>query len=234
MISFRLKTISLAAKLIKNRDNVKRIMAATMQTNRGLLFARGGAHNGHAPWKPLVFRAGQPLKDKGALSKSIAPAHGPNEPGRSPNGIVRLSGNVVTVGTNLHYATMMNWGTTKLPGGVLRPVNGKALRIPLPAGKKASDVAKGLAKGAKSGKSLARQVSDLEIQIRYTQSSELAEGLRRRYTKLRRAMDRSSEKEKYIFRKSVKIPARRFDEWTSKDQEEMVKTVGKALARIMK
>lgn len=101
-------------------------VAAIMQLNRGMMFDKEGAHNGHRKWAKLKSRAGQILSDRGTLRRSIAP-QGTGRAG--PGGIVKLAGNIVTIGTNLAYAPMMNWGTTGLPGGVLRPVRAKALRF---------------------------------------------------------------------------------------------------------
>jgi phage gpG-like protein len=50
-------------------------------------------------------------------------------PGKGPSSILRISTGIVTIGSSLAYAAMMNWGTTGLPGGVLKPKNAKALRF---------------------------------------------------------------------------------------------------------
>jgi phage gpG-like protein len=104
-------------------------LAASLQTNRGFLFMNEGQHNGHEKWKPLKHRDGQILSDSGDLSKSIAPEARDNgmRPGHGPQSILRIGAGIVTIGSGLAYAAMMNWGTTGLPGGVLRPKNKKAL-----------------------------------------------------------------------------------------------------------
>jgi phage gpG-like protein len=108
-------------------DEVKEPLAATLQTNRGLLFTSSGTYNGHPGWASLKYRQGQPLLNRGSLSQSIAPSNNGIAPGHGPSSILRMGGGIVTIGSGLAYAAMMNWGTTGLPGGVLRPKNKKAL-----------------------------------------------------------------------------------------------------------
>jgi len=144
MIDIDFKFPDWAAKLRKKEDEINRFIAAQIQFNRGQLFDTEGRYNGRPGWEPLKFRSGQILSKRGTLRKSIAPY---NPKGRAgPNGIVRFASDAVIVGTKLIYARMMNDGTTKMPGGVLRPVRAKALKIPLPRGKSATDVAKSLSK----------------------------------------------------------------------------------------
>lgn len=135
-----------AAKINQAQDEINLFIAAMMQTNRGELFDSEGAANGHDKWAPLAFRRGQILSNRGTLRQSLAPS---NPQGRAgSDGIVRFAGEVITIGTKLAYARMMNDGTAKMPGGVLRPVNGKALKIPLPGGENATAGAKSLKKGS--------------------------------------------------------------------------------------
>lgn len=133
MISFSFKRPDLAGKLRKAKTEINLYVAAQMQHNRAMLFARSGSYNGHEAWAPLKLRAGQPLKDRGTLSQSMGARSGPGakNPVRAKGGIVRFHGDVVSIGTTLHYAKMMNWGTTKLPGGVLTPKNKPLLWIPV-------------------------------------------------------------------------------------------------------
>ena len=86
---------------------------------------------------------------------------------------------------------MMNDGTTKMPGGVLRAVNAQALKIPLPSGKSATDLTKELRKSA------------------------------------------NGDKDKFIFRKSVKIPARPFDDWTLEDEAELSEALRNKLIEVL-
>ena len=110
-------------------EETREVLAATLQTNRGMLFMNEGKGNGHPGWAPLSYRKGQPLLKRGHLSQSMAPANSGVVPGKGPKSILRYSSGVVTIGTALPYAAMMNWGTEGLPGGVLRPKNAKALRF---------------------------------------------------------------------------------------------------------
>lgn len=135
-------------KVLRAKKELALFQAAQIQFNRGMLFDKEGAYNGRPRWAELKFRNGMILSKRGTLRKSIAPINPKGSAG--PDGIVRFSGDKITVGTSLMYARLMNDGTTKLPGGVLRPVKAKALMIPLPNGKAATDAAKSLRKGASS------------------------------------------------------------------------------------
>src|SRR5260221_14110145 len=99
------------------------VLAASMQTNRAMMFDKDGADNGKVKWKPLdtYFRSGRPLQDRGTLRQSMGPTNDGIRPGMGPSGIMQINGPEVVIGTSLLYAGMMNDGTTKLPGGVLKP-----------------------------------------------------------------------------------------------------------------
>lgn len=101
-----------------------KIVAATLQTQRGMIFDAEGAHNGRAKWEPLKFREGQILSLTGTLRKSVSPGGSLGAPGAG--GYVKISGNVadqeVTLGTKLKYAAVHNFGA------VIKPVQAKALR----------------------------------------------------------------------------------------------------------
>jgi len=183
----------LVGKFEKARRELMLFTAAQIQTNRGLLFDSGGRRNGGVAWPAPLFRNGQTLAARGNLRKSLG-ANG--TPG--PGGIVRFNGSTVQVGSSLIYAAMMNYGTTGLPGGVLRAKDGKVLRIPLPAGKRATAEAKDARKGG--------------------------------VTQVNRT---TGAKERVIFRKSVKIPARRFDYLTTRDVAEIGKALSNKLAEVL-
>lgn len=146
MIDIKFKFPDWQAKLKNAEKELNLFIAAQIQFNRGMLFDKEGAYNGRPRWKDLKFRRGQILSKRGDLRKSIAPYNPKGIPGQ--NGIVQFAGDVITVGTKLMKARLMNDGTAKMPGGVLRPVRAKALMIPLPEGKNATDLAKNLRKTA--------------------------------------------------------------------------------------
>ena len=171
MINIEWKFPKLDEKLRRNLDKIYLTIAASMQTNRAELFYSEGSNNGHKFWSRLKFRDGMILQKSGKLRKSISPTPANGHAGS--NGIVRISPDHVTIGTNLYYASMMNFGTTKMPGGVLKPVRAKALKIPNPSGG-------------------------------------------------------------FLFRKSVRIPERRFDEWTDQDQAEMEFTLVNTINAVLK
>lgn len=169
MIGMKIEVPDLADLVRKQKHRLYMIAAATIQTNRAMMFDQEGANNGHPRWAPLKFRKGKILSDTGTLRKSIVG----NQSGHAgPDGIVQFSGDKITIGTKLAYAAMMNYGTTQLPGGVLRPVKAKALKIPIGG-------------------------------------------------------------DKFIFRKSAKIPARPFDQWSEGDEEELAETIKNALIDVL-
>lgn len=127
MISISLKFPDLAGKLERHQKEIDLFIAATMQTNRGMLFDAEGAANGHKKWAPLKSRDGMILSKTGKLRQSLAPSGASGRPGT--DGIVRFTGNKITIGTRVAYAKMMNYGTAGLPGGVLVPKNSKVLRF---------------------------------------------------------------------------------------------------------
>lgn len=136
MIKIEFSLEDLAAKFKKMQNDIQMVLAATMQTNRAMMFDKDGADNDKPQWAPLNthFRSGRPLQNRGDLRKSLAPQNDGVKPGHGPDGIVQFEGQRVTIGTKLLKARMMNDGTVNMPGGVLRPVHVKALKIPLPGG----------------------------------------------------------------------------------------------------
>ena len=198
MIDIDFKFPNWKKKLKAYEKALNLFVAATVQTNRGMLFDAEGAHNAHPKWASLKFRNGMILSKRGTLRKSIAPYNPRGIPG--PDGIVRFAGDVITIGTKLIYARLMNDGTEKMPGGVLRPKNAKALKIPLPAGKAATPLAKTLRKTAKT--------------LQYSKDGVTKTG-------------------KFIFVKSVKIPARPFDKWNDADQNELNAALVNKIAEIL-
>lgn len=241
-VDFDFKFPDLKAKVENAKDEIHLSLAAGMQTNRALLFDAEGNYNGHEGWAPLVFRRGMILSDRGTLRKSLAPRPAKGQAG--PDGIVEIGPDVVTIGTNLKYAAMMNWGTTNLPGGVLRPTKAQALRIPIPKGDNAAQAARDI-----RAKGIAKQLLKLEDLLarrrqRYTRTSkgevEQLEGivrLRERIAKLQAKLKEGSKYggDNFIFVKSVKIPARRYDQISELDRQEfnaiLTNKVAEVLAR---
>lgn len=209
------------AELIRTKEKeLMLFMAAQIQFNRGMLFDKEGAHNGRSRWTDLSFRRGQILSKRGTLRKSIAPIRADGTPG--PDGIVRMAGDTIFVGTKMLNARMMNDGTTKMPGGVLRPVRAKALKIPLPQGKSAGEGAKDIQRQARR-----KKLAKLQEQSKELQSRKNEKGVNLRLMKIFERIKREEEAiregkgpVKFIFRKSVKIPARPFDDWNQQDQIE--------------
>lgn len=218
-------------KLLAAEDELNLFIAAQVQFNRGMLFDREGSYNGHEAWPSLRFRAGMALSSRGTLRKSIAPFNPTGAAG--PDGIVRFSGDTVTIGTKLFYAAMMNWGTTGLPGGVLRPKNAEALAIPLPPGAKAGPATQNIRRADN-----ARQIRKLEGEIQEIRSGKAvsAKKLETKLRQIRKLKEKSAQgkgSKKILFLKSVKIPARHFDTWTHRDQVDLETALRNKLVEVL-
>lgn len=221
----------LYSKLKNALPEINRFVAAQMQTNRGMLFDAEGAYNGHKKWAPLVLRHGQILSDRGNLRKSLAPTNAKGYPGR--DGIVRFEGESITIGTRLVYASLMNDGTASLPGGVLRPVNAQALAIPLPAGKSATDTAKGLQRGSATKQQMVDKIALMERQLTLIEDPGKAAKLQERIRRYKSRAESTPKNQRVIFRKSVKIPARPFNTWTPEDEDELTEALTNKIAEVL-
>ena len=82
--------------------------AAEALTQVKLGFRGSKAPNG-APWKPLKVRDGRPLRDTGRLGNSFT---------------VKISGQLVTLGTNVVYARFHQFGTPRIPARPMLPLSG--------------------------------------------------------------------------------------------------------------
>lgn len=171
-IDLKLTFPNLGERFKKHQRDIMLVLAASMQTNRAMMFDKDGADNGKPKWEPLKLRKGRPLQKTGTLRKSFAPTNDGIRPGHGIDSIVKTQGRTATIGTKLLYAGMMNDGTAKMPGGVLRPVRAKALKIPLEGGK-------------------------------------------------------------FMFRKSVKIPARPMNTVTQQDEQEWSETLANYMSEIL-
>lgn len=103
--------------------NINKVLAATLQTQRGLLFDHEGKWNGHKKWDKLTSRKGQILSKSGTLAKSIGPFGYGKKPVLNAGSIVRMNSNIVEIGTNIRYAAIHNYG------GEILPKKAKALRF---------------------------------------------------------------------------------------------------------
>jgi phage gpG-like protein len=137
-IQAKLEFPPLGDMLANAKKDLRVAIAAAMQTNRGLLFDQDGGRNGHKSWAAPLLRVGQPMSASGTLRNSM----GPNGGNPGPSGFVRFSGDLVSIGTALAYADTVCHGAT------ITAAPGHALAIPLPMGKRATDVAKELRKGS--------------------------------------------------------------------------------------
>lgn len=228
------------AKIRRAQRELNLFIAAQIQFNRGMLFDTEGSHNGRPGWETLKLRAGMILSKRGTLRKSIAPFNPSGTPGR--DGIVRFAGDVIQVGTQLAYARMMNDGTTKLPGGVLRPKRAKALKIPLPSGASATPAAKEaraggldatIAKEHKALGNLAKRAAKArtfshrsDAALNRASRAESAWRLKmQRIQKLNERRARIASKgtggRNFLFVTKVRIPARPFDDWNEQDQADL-------------
>jgi phage gpG-like protein len=187
---------------IKQReDDIYLLIAATLQTNRGLMFDNLNAGR-PTPWVPLKLRDGQPLSKTGALRQSFAPQNDGEKPAKRDGTIVRYADGVVTVGTSLAYAPIHNHG------GVIRPVRHQFLWIPLPDGKANSanaptEEARALRKGA------GRKKKDSGWVWKKQEGGALTV--------------RAPSGKVFLLAKKVTIPKRPMDEWAPADQLELEK-----------
>jgi phage gpG-like protein len=206
VITARFTFPDLASALRHAERRISEEMIVAMQTNRGLLFDNQGAYNGHPAWDPLMLRSGQILANRGVLKKSIAPGTGSGQPG--PGGIATMADGVVTIGTAVASAALMNYGTTQMPDGVMRPVKAKALMIPIPGGAKATEAAKTLRRGR-------------------DENGERTE-------KAKKIKTKDGRTQHVIFRKWVRIPARPFNTITSADRAEFAAALQAVMDEVMR
>jgi phage gpG-like protein len=90
-------TAYLTALRLLGRGGVKRVSRAVSEDAKTLVddgFARGIAPNG-TPWKPLRFRAGQPLRDTSRLQRSLVPVD---------------TGRGFRISTSVRYAAVHQYG----------------------------------------------------------------------------------------------------------------------------
>jgi phage gpG-like protein len=132
-LSFRFP--DLGARFKRHQRDILLVLAASMQTNRAMMFDKDGADNGKAKWAPPKLREGRPLQLSGYLRKSFAPQNDGIVPGRSDKTIVKTAGTRAIIGTSIKYAHVLNDGTAKLPGGVIKAKKASALKIPIAGGK---------------------------------------------------------------------------------------------------
>ncbi len=213
------RLISINAKFPKWFEKFKRMendiflfIAATLQTNRGMMFDDANAGR-PTPWKDPVLREGMPLSQRGTLRKSWAPQMGRDKPGNGPGSIVRYAGGVVTIGTSLAKAPILN------NGGVILPKKGKWLWIPLPRGSALSsnhptDVAKELK--ASAGKRKKNQ------EWKWTKKPGQPIVVLGPGGKV------------WMLAKKVTIPPRPMNQWTVDDQKEVSEALKGKMERVLK
>jgi phage gpG-like protein len=222
--------------------DINRFIASQVQTNIGMRFDNEGSYNGHQRWDPLILRSGQILSDRGSLRKSIAPKKSDGNPG--PEGFVDFAADTITVGTKLKYAALMNYGTVGLPGGKLVPKNAKALKIPLPTGKSASPATISImtSKTQKQLSEINKKITEIRNKASKSKKSDPVKvearisKLKQKYAKIHANLikARPTSRSKFMFLKSVRIPARRFDQWNETDQRELNEALGNFIVRMLK
>lgn len=127
-LTIKFKFPKLDERIKKNHHRIEQFIAASMQTNRALLFDHEGQYSGHKAWAPLKLRTGKILSKRGNLRRSIGPGNDGHRPVQSDNGIVEYKNGVVKIGTSLAYAKIQN------DGGIIKAKKAKALKIPLENG----------------------------------------------------------------------------------------------------
>ncbi len=255
-------------EVVKNTQRINMAIAASMQTNRALMFDAEGAHNGHDPWAPLKMRDGMILSDRGVLRRSIGPMTDGRNPAKNEGSIVDVQGDMITIGTRIGYARLMNDGTTKMPGGVLKAVNAKALKIPVHGAiKKGVADTKARLEQMSSDEEDTQEFEDLNeklLDLKQQKEDAYSNADFKRYmTSMRKlanhhlkhspAKGRRMHKvlnemakrnlggktksqlgnERFIFRRSVKIPARDFETWNDTDQIELQTVMANLIVEIL-
>lgn len=214
-IRFKFDFPDLDELIRRERMNIQMLAAATLQTQRGMIFDAEGAHNGRSRWEPLQFRTGMILSRSGGrgLRGSIAPRNDGKVPSRGQNTILEIGETEVTIGSTLIYAEIHD------QGGKITAKPGKFLRIPLPMGAWAND------------KTAAIQRLQATKQIQKLVSERVMTKSRRRQAaidaRIQDINDRVAAR-KYqavLFRKSVKIPQRRYLDFTDDDRTELNDTL---------
>ncbi len=240
-------------RLERKRGELMRFQAAIIQENRGQLFDSEGSFNGHEGWAPLGMRSGQILSDRGRLRKSLM---GQGNGRAGPGGAVDFAGDVISIGTTLGYAKMMNYGTTKLPGGVLRPKRAKALKIPIPSGQNANTNARNL-RASKARTRLAKaqqQLSATEAKANKRKAEFEQRGdegsmtravasertrlnrraaVQRLQAQVSKIMATGKGGQGFIFRKWVRIPPRDFISWNSQDQTQLNAALMRKIVQVL-
>lgn len=197
----------LFAKLRGKETEILLFVAANLQTNRGLMFDETNAGR-PTPWAPLKYRMGQALSLTGTLRKSW---QGNLRGGATTDGIVRMTGDNVAIGTTLAYAPIHN------TGGVILPKNKPMLWIPLPNGS-----AKSANAPNKHTKALIKNSKE-ERRAKKAGEPKKASGPPIVYYKGKY----------FLLAKKVTIPRRPMDEWTEADQLEMETALMNKLSEVL-
>lgn len=197
-------------KLQQQLNNINLFIAANLQTNRGLMFDT--SNEGRTQWAPLRLRDGQPLSQRGPLRQSFGPSNDGVRPKLNKGSIVKLSDDVVTIGTSLKYAVVHN------EGAVIRPKKSKFLWIPIPAGKANSSNAP-----TKEAKKLLKQGRKKKGHDGWlwTRSKEGA------------IVVRAPSGKVFLLAKQVTIPKRPMDEWNESDQQEIEEALRNKLVEVL-
>jgi phage gpG-like protein len=219
MIKVQITGKTLKDILREHKNEIYKFIVANIHENRGELFDKSGNMPGHEPWAPLweLGRQGQPLLNRGTLRKSL----GPNGPG----GFTYIQGSKIIVGTKLKYAKLMNFGTTQMPDGKLRAKRAKALMIPVN-----KDVEAPLKLTKKTHEKRLLQLQQQLKSAKNRQKKRISEKIQRIKLQLQ---NRTYKTGKFIFRKWVRIPARRFDIWNEQDNAELMQALQTELVRIL-
>lgn len=210
LVGISLKFPDWLLKIRQSENDIYLLVAATLQTNRGLMFDNANA--GRSAWARPKLRDGAPLSQRGPLRQSFAPTNDGKRPGQHPDGIVKINQDTVTIGTKVVYAETHN------RGAVIRPKKAKFLWIPLPAGKANSsnaptDEAKGLRKSA------GRKKKGQDWKWTKTPNGPL--------------LVTAPSGKVFLLAKKVTIPKRPLDQWNDMDQAELEETVINKLAEIL-
>lgn len=223
LVGLEFRFPDLGAKFSARYDEIMLFAAAVIQTNRALMFDDSNA--GRTPWPKPKLRDGQPLTISKTLRNSFAPHNGGDRPVLGPDGIVEITADVITIGTKIAYARVLN------DGAVILPKRFPVLWIPLPDGSPKSanapsKLTKSLIKGHKVDKRTTKEIAKLKKRYEKTKSEALLHEIEHLKGEKRQPSDgapivQGKNGKYYLLAKKATIPARPMDEWVPADQQEL-------------
>lgn len=219
LIKFKFDFPGLADIIDREKQNIQMLAAATLQTQRAMIFDAEGAFNGRSRWEPLKLRTGMILSRAGGrgLRGSIAPRNDGKRPAHGAGTILvmEMAGATIktTIGSSLIYAEIND------QGGQINAKPGKMLKIPVPMGKWANDNAHAIQK---------RRAAMMMVTLKQKLARAKTPGSQQRLTLQMANLQKRLQKrmiEAFLFRPRVNIPARTYTDFNDQDRKEINDTL---------